>query len=286
MKKILITGKNSYIGGKFKQWVEQWPEEYEVDEISVYGDQWKAADFSFYDIVFHVAGIAHRKETKKNRDLYYKVNCDLAVEVTEKAKADGVKQFIFLSTMSVYGLEQGEINKNTPTNPKNAYGKSKLEAEKLIQMLETEDFKVVILRPPMVYGEGCKGNYQLLKKFALITPIFPDFKNKRSMIYIDNLSEFIKKIIDNEKKGSFFPQNDEYMNTSEIVKMIAKSHGKNIKLTKILNPFINLFLIMNISVINKVFGNLIYLSTISNLDTSYQIFKKEDSVLITERAKI
>src|SRR5699024_8641137 len=130
------------------------------------------------------------------------------------------------------------------------------------------------------------GNYQLLKKFALISPIFPDFENKRSMIYIDNLSEFIKKIIDNEKKGRFFPQNDEYMNTSEIVKMIAKSHGKNIKLTKILNPFINLFLIMNISVINKVFGNLIYLPTISNLDASYQIFKKEDSVLITERAKI
>src|SRR5699024_10485464 len=101
MKKILITGKNSYIGGKFKEWVEQWPDEYIVDEISVRGDEWKEADFSIYDSVFHVAGIAHRKETKKNKNLYFEVNRDLVQKVAFKAKRDGVRQFIFLSSMSV-----------------------------------------------------------------------------------------------------------------------------------------------------------------------------------------
>ncbi|MGB4351276.1 MAG: NAD-dependent epimerase/dehydratase family protein, partial [Tissierellaceae bacterium] len=218
MKSILITGKNSYIGSRFEEWLAKYPDKYKVDAISLRDESWKEKDFSEYDVIYHVAGIAHRKETKENRELYYAVNRDLAYEVAKKSKQDGIKQFIFLSTMSVYGLESGVIDEYTPLKPKSNYGKSKLQAEELIKPLEDDSFKIAILRPPMVYGKGCKGNYPRLAKLAKITPIFPDIDNKRSMIYIDNLSEFVRLLIDDYSSGLFLPQNSEYVKTSEMVR--------------------------------------------------------------------
>lgn len=261
MKRILITGKNSYIGTKFGEWISKYPDEYEVDSISLRDEVWKELDFSKYDSVYHVAGIAHRKETDENRELYYKINRDLAYEVAQKCKVDGVKQFIFLSTMSVYGLETGIIDEKTPLKPNNAYGKSKLEAEELIELLIDETFRVAIIRPPMVYGKGCKGNYQRLAKLALKTPIFPDIDNKRSMIYIDNLSEFIRLLINNCSSGLFLPQNSEYVNTSEMVRLIAEVHGKKIIMTRLFNPLLR---VLNVKIVNKVFGVLVYEIGISN----------------------
>ena len=133
MKNILITGENSYIGNSFQNWVSQYKGEYEVDTISVRDDKWKSTSFSEYDIVLHVAGIAHIKETKENKDLYYKVNRDLAIEVARKSKEDGIKQFVLLSSMSVYGMDQGIITTNTIEKPKSSYGISKLEAENEIK---------------------------------------------------------------------------------------------------------------------------------------------------------
>lgn len=255
MKRILITGANSYIGTSFEKYVKQWPKEYTVDTIDMIKGTWKEKSFSGYDVVFHVAGIAHIKETKKNAPLYYKVNRDLTYEVAKKAKKEGIKQFVFLSSMSVYGIETGVITRETIPVPKSNYGKSKLQAEKLIVPLESSTFKISILRPPMIYGPGCKGNYVRLEKFALKSPIFPNIKNKRSMIYIDNLCEFVKQIIDECSTGLFFPQNEDYICTSEMVKEIAEVHGKKIYMTKLFNPILKM---LNISIINKVFGNLVY----------------------------
>ncbi|SDL28379.1 UDP-glucose 4-epimerase [Clostridium cochlearium] len=253
MKKILITGANSYIGTSFENWLDK--SEYSVDTIDMIDGTWKDKSFSKYDVVFHVAGIAHIKETKENAPLYYKVNRDLVHEVAKKAKANGVKQFIFLSSMSVYGMETGVISKDTVPAPKSNYGKSKLQAEELIAPLQDATFNIAVLRPPMLYGTGCKGNYVRLEKFALKSPIFPDIKNKRSMIYIDNLCEFVKRIIDDESKGLFLPQNDEYVCTSDMVREIAEAHGKKIHMTKLFNPLLR---VLKISIINKVFGDLVY----------------------------
>lgn len=176
---------------------------------------------------------------KRDKDLYFRVNRDLAYEVAKKAKKEGVSQFIFLSSMSVYGMETGVITRDTVPQPKSLYGKSKLEAEKLIEHLNDQTYKVAILRPPMVYGKGCKGNYPKLATLAKITPLFPDIDNKRSMIYVDNLSKFLKVIIDDNQSGLFFPQNNEYVKTSELVKLIAKYNNKKIRLTKLFNPIIN-----------------------------------------------
>jgi nucleoside-diphosphate-sugar epimerase len=256
MKKILITGKSSYVGSSLENWLRNYPANYSIDTISLRKDSWKEKDFSKYDVVFHVAGIAHIKETKENAGLYYKVNRDLAYEVAQKAKIESVKQFIFLSSMSVYGIDSGVINKKSTTEPKGNYGKSKLQAEKLITTLEDSVFKVVILRPPMIYGKECKGNYNRLSNLAVKFPIFPNIKNKRSMIFIDNLSEFVKCVIDNGDRGMLFPQNNDYVETTKMAELIAKAHGKKLYKTRLFNPLIDLM--RNNQTVNKVFGNLVY----------------------------
>lgn len=280
MKKILITGKNSYVGSSFENWLGHYPEEYEVKKISLRDDSWKNKDFSSYDTVLHAAGIVHLKETEENKDLYYEVNRDLAFEVAKKAKDEGVSQFIFLSTMSVYGIETGVIKRDTVPNPKNNYGKSKLEAEKLIELLNDDSFKVAILRPPIIYGKGCKGNYVKLSKLAVKSPIFPAIDNKRSMIFIDNLSEFIKKLVDHNKGGYYYPQNEEYVCTSELVRLIAKYHNKRVYLTKLLNP---IFFIFKIKIVKKVFGNLVYEKEMSEYkEVEYRLINFKKSVESTE----
>lgn len=281
MKKILITGANSYIGKSLAKWLGNHSGNYNVNSISIRNDSWKEEEFSEYDVVFHTAGIAHIKETKHNVNLYYKVNRDLAYETAKKAKKDGVKHFIFLSSMSVYGIESGVIDKNSTLKPKSNYGRSKLQAEELIATLVDDTFKVAILRPPMIYGNGCKGNYSRLEKLALKVPVFPSIENKRSMIYIDNLCEYVKLLIDDYSSGLFFPQNKEYVCTSEMVKLIAEEHGKKIQMTKLFNPSLRI-LNRRVGIVNKVFGNLTYEKSMSQYKKSYQVRSLEESINRTD----
>lgn len=258
MKKILITGANSYIGTSFESYIkENFTEQYFVDTVDMLDGRWHEKSFTGYDSVFHVAGIAHQKETKENAHLYYEVNRDLAIKTAEKAKKEGVKQFIFLSSMSVYGKNTGIITEETPIAPKSHYGKSKVEAEKGIKALQSTEFQVAILRPPMIYGKGCKGNYQTLVKLALKLPIFPYVKNQRSMLYIENLCEFVRLLVDSGESGLFCPQNAEYSNTSEMVKMIAEVRGKKIRLIKGFGWLIKFFSLFS-KTLQKAFGTLIY----------------------------
>lgn len=285
MKKILITGANSYIGTSFEGWVSRYPDKYSVDTIDMRDEKWREKSFSGYDVVFHVAGIAHVSSSPKLKDLYYRVNRDLAIETAKKAKADGVKQFIFMSSIIVYGdsahiNKKKVIDKNTKPQPSNFYGDSKLQAEQGILALESESFKVVILRPPMIYGKGCKGNYPKLVKAALKLPIFPDIDNERSMLHIDNLCEFVRLIIDNEERGIFFPQNKEYVKTSEMVKVIAETHGKKIRLTKAFNPILKL-LAYKVGFINKVFGNLVYEKSMSEYKENYRVRDFRESISLS-----
>lgn len=279
MKNILITGKNSYIGTSLENWLMREPDKYKVDTVDMKDGSWKEKDFSQYDVVFHVAGIAHIKETSDNQYLYYKVNRDLAYETAQKAKKDGVAQFILLSSMSVYGIENGIIDKNTPLEPKSAYGKSKIEAEELINKLQDVFFTLATVRPPMVYGKGCRGNYPKLARLAIKTSFFPKVDNKRSMIYIDNLSEFVKQVVDNKSSGLFFPQNLEYVNTSEMVRIIAEAHGKKVIMTKLFNPLLK---VLNVSTVNKVFGDLIYDMSMSEYENDYRVCGFGESVIKTE----
>lgn len=283
MKRILITGANSYIGTSFEDYMKQWSDEYEIDTVDMIGGTWREKDFSKYDVVFHVAGIAHIKETKQNKELYYKVNRDLAIEVAQKAKYDRIKQFIFLSSMSVYGMNTGVITKETNEQPKSAYGKSKLEAEKGIYALKNDEYKVCILRPPMIYGKGCKGNYVTLSKYAKKLPIFPDIENQRSMLYVENLCEFIRMMIVNEEMGTFMPQNAEYTKTSEMVRMIAEVSGKKIRMVRCFNPLLRIGAKF-VGVVDKVFGNLTYDMELTTYKEAYNAVKILQSIEQTENA--
>ena len=286
MKRILITGANSYIGTSFEKWVAQWPEDYQVETVGTRNGEWKELDFSPYDVVFHVAGIAHQDAKADQEELYYKVNRDLTIEVAKKAKSEGVKQFIFMSSMIVYGASSkiGEtkiITRDTVPEPINFYGNSKLQAEQGILPLQSERFNVVVIRPPMIYGKDSKGNYPLLAKFAKITPVFPNIENKRSMLHIDNLTEFIRLMVEHSENGVFFPQNREYIKTAEMVKTIADVKGKKIWLTKLFNPFL-VGLGGNVNVINKVFGSLLYSQDISSYKHDYQLNDLRASIINTE----
>lgn len=267
MKKVLVVGKGSYIGTSFERYLCQWPDQYSVDVLDTYGEGWKSFDYSGYDAVYQVAGIAHIKETEENKYLYYLINRDLAVGVAKLAKEAGVKHFVYLSSMSIYGINTGVITKKTPIAPVTNYGKSKVQAEEQLSELIDDSFVISFLRPPMVYGKGCKGNYQSLERFALKFPVFPYVKNERSMIYIDNLCELVKQIIDKELGGVFYPQNREYVQTSETVKLIAAANGKNIFLSKLMGLAVKV-LRNKVSMLGKAFGSLVYKDT-EDLGYSY-----------------
>lgn len=271
MKKILITGADSYIGTSVEKWLGR-PEfsgRYQVDTVDMRGNGWKEKNFSGYDAVFHVAGIAHAdigKITEDQRRLYYAVNCDLAVETARKAKTEGVKQFIYMSSIIVYGegtsvRKKRMITKDTKPSPSNFYGDSKWKAEQKLSPLSDENFHVAILRPPMIYGEGCKGNYQTLRKIAAKVPVFPDFPNERSMLRIERLCEFVRNLIESERGGIYFPQDPSYINTAAMVKQLGKEQKRKIHLIKGVNWSIYLLGMMPGKIgrmVNKAFGSLIY----------------------------
>jgi UDP-glucose 4-epimerase len=289
MKKILITGANSYIGTSFETYLKQFTDEYTVDTVDMIDGTWREKSFAEYDTVFHVAGIAHSdngKISEEKEKLYYAVNTDLTVETAKKAKADGVKQFIFMSSAIVYGEsapigKEKLITKDTPVSPANCYGDSKVQAENGILPLNDDSFKVVVLRPPMIYGKGSKGNYPTLVKMALKIPAFPYVKNQRSMLYIGNLCEFIRIMIVNEEQGIFWPQNAEYSNTSELVKIIAAAHGKKRPLVKGFGWSLKLMSHAT-GLINKAFGSLAYDMSMSEYKENYRIATLEESIRFSE----
>lgn len=291
MKKILITGANSYIGTSFCSYLkENFPNEYTVDTLDMVDCSWKEKSFCEYDAVYHVAGIAHSDSGKisaEKEKLYRSINTDLTIEVAQKAKSDGAKQFIFMSSAIVYGNsgkigKKKVITKDTPANPANCYGDSKLQAELGVLPLQSEKFQVCILRCPMIYGKGSRGNFPKLEKIARKLKFFPSIKNERSMLYIGNLVEFVRLMIENEESGIFWPQNREYSNTSQLVKSIGSAHNKKICLVKgfgWLFKFFGLFL----GTVNKVFGNLSYDQSLSEYKVDYRKFSLEESITETEK---
>lgn len=292
MKKVLITGANSYIGTYVEKYLLGRQGAYQVDALDMIDGSWRQKRFDGYDTVYHVAGIAHSDNGKLSEDqkaLYYKVNTDLAVETAKKAKAEGVRQFIFMSSAIVYGDsapigKQKMITRDTPLTPTNAYGDSKVQAEKGILILSDADFKVVILRPPMIYGPNCKGNYPRLSKLAQKLPIVPYVENRRSMLYVGNLAEFVRLMIENEEQGIFWPQNDEYVNTVRLMCSIADVHGKHLITVK---GFQWAFKLLGgfIGAVNKAFGNLCYAPELSTYREVYCLFSSEDSIRETEASK-
>ncbi|MCB6435817.1 glycosyltransferase [Erysipelatoclostridium ramosum] len=287
-----MTGANSYIGESVEKWLNNSDNEYEIDTLDMLDPNWKERDFSKYDTVFHVAGIAHADVGNVSEDVkqkYYQVNTDLTLEVANKAKEARVKQFIFMSSMIVYsGCDTKHIIKDTKPKAENFYGDSKLQADLKLQEMNDVSFKVVVVRPPMIYGKGSKGNYPQLAKLATKLPIFPIVDNKRSMLHIDNLCEFIRLMIDNEESGVFFPQNNEYTNTSDMVQMIANVKGHRI----VMLPGTSLAIKLLEKVpgkmgglASKAFGDSYYDMDMSKYENEYVVNNLKESIICSEKSQ-
>lgn len=277
MMKILITGANSFVGTSVEQRLLKTPDRYSVDTVDTIEGKWKEVDFSKYDVIFHVAGIAHVDPKPEMAPLYYKVNRDLTLEIAQHAKSQGVKQFIFMSSMIVFhaskSLKGTVIDKNTMPEPNDFYGDSKLQAEIGLKKIVSDEFKIAILRPCMIYGANGKGNFQRLAKLAKRMPIFPAWHNKRSMLYIDNLCEFVKQAIDRQLSGTFHLQNQEYADTVKI----CKHYNNKVLCTRILNPLVWLGSFM-LKPLCKMFANQYYKPELTSFDFDYQIVSFEDSL--------
>ena len=277
---ILITGAGSYVGTQVERWIKAHSED-RVDTLDMLSPAWREADFSPYDTVYHVAGLAHVNPSPDMESLYYRVNRDLTIEVARKAKEAGVKQFIFMSSMIVFHESQSlapeVLTPDTPPCPNGFYGDSKLQAENGLHELECGTFKICILRPPMIYGPGSKGNFPRLIRLAAKTPVFPEYHNKRSMLYIDNLAEFVLQAIHRQLSGTFYPQNRELSDTTEIIRFFAKAQHHPVWFTPLLNPFVRLasrFL----QPINKMFGTYYYAPEMSQMEFDYQLVHFDQSL--------
>lgn len=294
MKRVLITGANSYIGVSFENYArEHYSSKLSVDTVDMIDGSWRERDFSNYDVVYHVAGLAHADVGKVSEEVkakYYAINTDLAIETCRKAKEDGVKQFVFMSSAIIYGEsapygKKKHITAETEPHPANFYGDSKWQADKGVRELAAENFAVTVLRPPMIYGKNSKGNYPTLAKMARKLPIFPNVKNERSMLYIENLCEFLCQIMIRGEQGIFWPQNAEYTRTSEMVNIIGEVSGHKVRVSKFWNWAVSIasHIPGKISgLTNKAFGNMSYDLGMSKYDFDYQLVDLRTSIERTE----
>ena len=289
MKRILITGAGGYIGLRVKAYLERWPGDYRVETLSLRSDDWRQRSFQGVDSILHTAAIVHQPKSKNDpsqAELYDRVDHRLTAEVAEKAKREGVGQFLFLSSESVYGLHAPvgkvvTITKDTPIRPVDNYGISKARAEEDLSALRDDRFKVVILRPPMIYGRGCKGNYQTLAKLAKKLPVFPLVENQRSMLYIDNLCEFIRLLVEDGADGLYCPQNAEYVSTSDMVNRIAHANGRGLLMVRGFGWTLKLLSPMT-GMVDKAFGSLCYDRQLSDYPKNYCVKSFDESILETE----
>lgn len=246
--KIIITGKTGYISSNLCRFLNSKGHRAETVSVRKGADP---IDLKNIDTVIHCAAIVHKKEAEY-ADKYEAINHRLTIDIAKKAKSCGVKHFVFMSSMSVYGSNVTKITKDTPLSPSGLYGRTKLMAERDLLKLEEDSFIVTIIRPPMVYGKDCPGNYKRLSRLAEKLPVFPYTYNKKSIIYIDNLSYIIAKSIENKTRGIIMPMDNKYVSTSDI----AKAVNKNIILSKSMGAVLKLF--KNISIVKKAFGTLYY----------------------------
>lgn len=280
--RILVIGKNGFISKCFQNYMKYYSN-IEVTAISARNDLWKEYDFGDYDTVYNTTGLAHDDARRGSREQFMELNAFLPVKLARKAKEEGIKTFINMSSLIIYGemSELGSkerITSNTIPTPAGIYGESKLAGEIALNKLADDDFKVAIIRSPLVYNENAVDNFLKLKKYALRYPVFPNLQNARSMIYSDNLCELVKLIAEKNEGGYFYPQQEEYICTSKLVRDIAINAGKSMYLTSVFNPILYL-LSKKVLLIRKVFGSLaVDLKESNHFEGKYRVVSYDESI--------
>lgn len=275
---VLITGKNSFVGNYVGPYLVD--KGHDVDYISLKDSHGLEQDFSNYDVILHVAGIAHVSYKLKDKDVYDDINHRLTQKVAIKAKKDGVKQFIFLSSMIVYHPKEQKISEKTQPNPKGPYALSKLNAEKALEELISDDFNVAILRPSMIYGPGNKGNIPRLVKLIRKIPLFPWFNNQRSFLFVGNLAEAIQQIIINNNTGIFHLADEDAISTTELVEAMGKQLNKKVWFTRLFNPIIYMCRPWMMT-FQKLFGDYYYDSALITHEFNYHQYSWDEAMKMT-----
>jgi UDP-glucose 4-epimerase len=271
-KNILLTGSNGYLGNSF---LNQYQDKYTFENFSLLIQKLENISFDNIDTILHCAALVHQK-VDHPYEKYHEINVDYPIKLAKFAKEHGVKQFVFISTIAVYGEDIEKLDENTDYNPITHYGKSKLEAEKQLLQLSDDSFIVSIIRPPMIYGKNAPGNIDSLVKLVKKLPILPFGKidNKRSFISIQNLCYIIDEIIMQQKSGIFLASDDEPLSTSKLIELIAKNLDKKIYLIKI--PFFeSLLKLVKPSFHKRLYGSLEVDNTLTkeklNLKNPYSV---------------
>jgi len=232
--KILLTGSSGFIGSYFQ---DNYGDKNDISTFSFQHDDLDKLNLTQIDTIIHLSALVHQMGGA-NEEEYERINVVSTIALAQKAKQNGVKQFIFMSSVKVYGEESDRpYSENTKCEPKDDYGKSKLEAEKQLMKMQDDSFIVSILRTPIVYGVGVKANIQNLIKLVGKVPILPfgGIENRRSMVYIGNLCKLIDKLCETQLSGIFLAGDDRPISTTKLIELIAKELDKTIYLVKI--PF-------------------------------------------------
>lgn len=284
-KKVMLIGIGGYIGSKFIEYINRNFPDWQIDAVDSMNRKWEQAKFHGYDAVYNVSGLAHANARQGSEDLYYQVNGQLPIDVAKKSKEENVPLFVQMSSQIVYGDmsglgEEKIITADTvPTEP-SIYGKSKMMAERGLKELADDNFQLAIIRPPLIYSEYARDNFPRLVNFAKRMHIFPKLENKQSMLYVDNLCELVRLIIENNKGGIYYPQQECYIETSKMVKNIADAVGNRMWQTRIFNPALRLLSkIPKLSFIHKAFGSIVYDMSLSNhFEGKYRIVSYNQSI--------
>jgi len=255
MKRILLTGANGFVGNYF---LKKYSSSYEIITFSFLNDNFVNLDLSNIDVVIHCSALVHQMKGA-SWEQYEKININQTIQLADKAKKSGVKHFIFLSTIKVYGEESNKhCYENSRTNPTDYYSISKLKAEDSIRNIESSNFKISVLRCPLIYGAGVRANFANLINLIKKAPILPfkNIKNKRSLVFVGNVCFILHRIIFLEKRGIFLSVDDKALSTTDLIQIIAKYLDKKILLIDII--FFDKFLkIIKPSYYQRLFGSLV-----------------------------
>ena len=234
MINILLTGASGFLGSYFQK---KYSDKYKITTFSFRENEFSTLDVQNIDTVIHLSALVHQMGGAEAEE-YERVNVTQSINLATKAKASGVKHFIFMSTVKVYGEETNRAyNEQSECKPQDDYGKSKLKAERELQKLEDDDFIVSIVRTPIVYGYGVKANIKSLIDLVKKVPLLPfaQIQNRRSMVYIGNLSHLVDVICEKREGGIFLAADDKAISTTRLIELIALNLGKNISLIRV--PF-------------------------------------------------
>ena len=266
---ILMTGASGFVGSHYLR-----KSVHEIDSIrpvSLQHTKLDQIDFSNVYSVLHLAGIAHRME-KTEDQIYYDVNHKLTLDFALHCKQAGVEHFIYMSTIKVYGDSNELLTLETPCVPNDAYGKSKLLAETELMRLSDQNFKVAIIRPPLIYGPEVKGNLKRLTEWVDSRSIIPlgGIKNKRSIVGIENLISLIDKIIERRAEGIFLIQDKAPISTTELIESIAKVKGSKIRLIKIPAFLRTILKLIKPDIHKRLFGTLIVDDSQTKIELNFE----------------